>query len=65
MGMLLYMQHTMESAVSAAGCCPVHAGQAVDQAWGKGDPQRTAVQPDQKGGQHVAAGEQHFAPYHA
>ena len=62
MEMLLYMQHIKDSAVSTADCCPVHAGQAVDQVWGKGDTEWPAVQPDQKGGQHVAAREQHFAP---
>ena len=63
--MLLYMQHTKESAVSAADCCPVHARQAVDHAWGKGDTEGAAVQPNQKGGQYVVARKQRFAPYHA
>ncbi len=63
--MLLHMQHNKGSAVSTAGCRPVHARQAVDQAWGEGSTERAPVQPDQKGGQHVVAREQHFAPYHA
>jgi len=65
MGVLLYMQHIKDSAAATADCCPVHARQAVDQAWGKGHTEWAAVQPDQKGGQHVVAKEQHFAPYHA
>ena len=61
----IYMQHNKDSSVSTANCCPVHARQAVDQAWGEGHTKWASVQPDQKGGQHVAARKQHFAPYHA
>ena len=65
MEMLLYMQHIKESGAASADCCPVHAGQAVDQAWGKGDTEWAAVQSDQKRRQHVVAREQRSAPYHA
>ena len=59
------MEHIKEVAPATADCCPVHARQAVAQAWGKGDTEWTAIQPDQKGGQHVVTRKQRFAPYYA